>query len=184
MHFLIIFLFNLTVPKGAVVRPKGDNQEEARRVRAIPKLQGEQEKDEQRTGTLPKLLDHEIDMSSLDVYSMPSPPPPPPPPLTTESVIVEPTSFRKGANFNPPKKSPVPPTFAKTFTIASLQQYTNSFSQENLIGLGMLGTVYKAELPDGKVFFHLNCIDVCGMMKTRRHWLFVCLTCLLRCYGL
>ncbi|BAT92258.1 hypothetical protein LR48_Vigan05g151700 [Vigna angularis] len=139
------------VPKGAVVRPKGD-QEEARRMRAIPKLQGEQEKNEQRMGTIPKLLDHEIDMSSLDVYSMPSPPvPPPPPPLPTESVIVEPTSFHKGANFNPPKKSPVPPTFAKTFTIAALQQYTNSFSQDNLIGLGMLGTVYKAELPDGKI---------------------------------
>ncbi|KAL9322494.1 hypothetical protein ACSQ67_010547 [Phaseolus vulgaris] len=140
------------VPKGAVVRPKRDHQEEARRVRAIPKLQGEKEKDEQRMGTLPKLLDHEMDMSSLGVYSMPSPPPPPPPPpLTTESVLVEPTSFRKGANFNPRKKSPVPPTFAKTFTIASLQQYTNSFSQDNLIGLGMLGTVYKAELPDGKI---------------------------------
>ena len=134
-------------------------------MRAIPKLQGEKEKDEQRMGTLPKLLDHEMDMSSLGVYSMPSPPPPPPPPpLTTESVLVEPTSFRKGANFNPRKKSPVPPTFAKTFTIASLQQYTNSFSQDNLIGLGMLGTVYKAELPDGKVrFFHLNCIDVYGI---------------------
>ncbi|ESW21877.1 hypothetical protein PHAVU_005G106800 [Phaseolus vulgaris] len=140
------------VPKGAVVRLKRDHQEEARRVRAIPKLQGEKEKDEQRMGTLPKLLDHEMDMSSLGVYSMPSPPPPPPPPpLTTESVLVEPTSFRKGANFNPPKRSPVPPTFAKTFTIASLQQYTNSFSQDNLIGLGMLGTVYKAELPDGKI---------------------------------
>lgn len=148
---MIFYLFNLIVPKGAVVRPKGD-QEEARRMRAIPKLQGEQEKNEQRIGTIPKLLDHEIDMSSLDAYSVPSPPvPPPPPPLPTESAIVEPTSFHKGANFNPPKKSPVPPTFAKTFTIASLQQYTNSFSQDNLIGLGMLGTVYKAELPDGKV---------------------------------
>ncbi|KAH1104083.1 hypothetical protein GLYMA_13G300000v4 [Glycine max] len=138
------------VPKGAIVRPKGDHQEEARRVRAIPNPQGEQEKDEQRMETIPKLLEHEIDMSSLDVFSMPSPPPPPPP-LPVERVIVEPTLFHKEANINPPKKSPVPPTFAKTFTIASLQQYTNSFSQDNLIGLGMLGSVYRAELPDGKI---------------------------------
>ena len=140
------------------MRPKGDHQEEARRVRAIPNPQGEQEKDEQRMETIPKLLEHEIDMSSLDVFSMPSPPPPPPP-LPVERVIVEPTLFHKEANINPPKKSPVPPTFAKTFTIASLQQYTNSFSQDNLIGLGMLGSVYRAELPDGKVgFLLINCI--------------------------
>ncbi|RZB83554.1 Protein STRUBBELIG-RECEPTOR FAMILY 3 isoform B [Glycine soja] len=141
---------SVSVPKGAIVRPKGDHQEEARRVRAIPNPQGEQEKDEQRMETIPKLLEHEIDMSSLDVFSMPSPPPPPPP-LPVERVIVEPTLFHKEANINPPKKSPVPPTFAKTFTIASLQQYTNSFSQDNLIGLGMLGSVYRAELPDGKI---------------------------------
>ncbi|KAG5049217.1 hypothetical protein JHK85_010320 [Glycine max] len=108
------------------------------------------EKDEQRMETIPKLLEHEIDMSSLYVFSMPSPPPPPPP-LPVERVIVEPTLFHKEANINPPKKSPVPPTFAKTFTIASLQQCTNSFSQDNLIGLGMLGSVYRAELPDGKI---------------------------------
>jgi serine/threonine protein kinase len=39
----------------------------------------------------------------------------------------------------------------KSFTIASLQQYTNSFSQENLIGGGTLGSVYRAQLPDGKL---------------------------------
>ncbi|XP_020206008.1 protein STRUBBELIG-RECEPTOR FAMILY 3 [Cajanus cajan] len=137
------------VPKGAVVRPKGDHQEETRRVRPISKPQVQKENDEQRMGTIPKLLDHEIDMSALDAYSMPSPPPPPPP-LSNERVTVEPTPFHREANINHPKKSPVP-TFAKTFTIASLQQYTNSFSQDNLIGLGMLGSVYRAELPDGKI---------------------------------
>lgn len=40
---------------------------------------------------------------------------------------------------------------AKFFTIGTLQQYTNSFSQENLIGKGTLGTVYAAKLPNGKV---------------------------------
>ncbi|KAK7246567.1 hypothetical protein RIF29_41436 [Crotalaria pallida] len=37
------------------------------------------------------------------------------------------------------------------YTVASLQQYTNSFSQENYIGEGTLGPVYRAELPDGKL---------------------------------
>ncbi|KAK4259949.1 hypothetical protein QN277_006225 [Acacia crassicarpa] len=38
----------------------------------------------------------------------------------------------------------------QVYTIASLQQYTNSFSQENHIGEGTLGVLYRAELPDGK----------------------------------
>uniref|UniRef100_A0A803N1L5 Protein kinase domain-containing protein n=1 Tax=Chenopodium quinoa TaxID=63459 RepID=A0A803N1L5_CHEQI len=46
---------------------------------------------------------------------------------------------------------PLPMTSVKSFTIASLQQYTNSFSQDNLLGNGMLGTVYRAELPNGKL---------------------------------
>ncbi|PHU12296.1 Protein STRUBBELIG-RECEPTOR FAMILY 3 [Capsicum chinense] len=46
---------------------------------------------------------------------------------------------------------PLPLTSVKSYTIASLQQYTNSFSQDNLIGSGMLGTVYRAELPNGKL---------------------------------
>ncbi|CAJ1936378.1 unnamed protein product [Sphenostylis stenocarpa] len=40
--------------------------------------------------------------------------------------------------------------FIQVYTVSSLQQYTNSFSQENYIGEGMLGPVYRAELPDGK----------------------------------
>ncbi|KAK7400503.1 hypothetical protein VNO78_11712 [Psophocarpus tetragonolobus] len=39
----------------------------------------------------------------------------------------------------------------EVYTVASLQQYTNSFSQENYIGEGMIGPVYRAELPDGKL---------------------------------
>ncbi|XP_054776210.1 protein STRUBBELIG-RECEPTOR FAMILY 3-like isoform X2 [Prosopis cineraria] len=41
-------------------------------------------------------------------------------------------------------------SFLQVYTIASLQQYANSFSQENYIGEGTLGVVYQAELPDGK----------------------------------
>jgi hypothetical protein len=124
---------------------------------ARPKENPRVVQDEPKMEALPKLLNHEIDMSGLGLDSMPpSPPPPPPPPppappLATEKLIVEPTTSAGGTNINPSKRSSFPPTFAKSFTIASLQQYTNSFSQDNLIGLGMLGSVYRAELPNGKV---------------------------------
>ncbi|KAK7412293.1 hypothetical protein VNO78_03746 [Psophocarpus tetragonolobus] len=39
----------------------------------------------------------------------------------------------------------------RVYTVALIQQYTNSFSQENCIGEGTLGPVYRAELPDGKL---------------------------------
>ncbi|KAJ7946927.1 Kinase [Quillaja saponaria] len=43
------------------------------------------------------------------------------------------------------------PSSIEVYTVASLQQYTNSFSQEHCIGEGTLGSVYRAELPDGKL---------------------------------
>ncbi|XVE51059.1 hypothetical protein DITRI_Ditri02bG0008200 [Diplodiscus trichospermus] len=42
------------------------------------------------------------------------------------------------------------PITATSYTVASLQTATNSFSQEYLIGEGSLGRVYKAEFPNGK----------------------------------
>ncbi|CAK9167167.1 unnamed protein product [Ilex paraguariensis] len=93
--------------------------------------------------------DHEIDMTGSDANILP-PPPPPQPPFTLLSG--------ESASLN----SPFPPITlrrhttqsfnrVKSFTIASLQVYTNSFSQENLIGEGMVGTVFRAELPNGKL---------------------------------
>ncbi|KAE8075879.1 hypothetical protein FH972_014562 [Carpinus fangiana] len=114
------------VPKGAIVRPKEDHQTQTtRRVGASPKPQDEKKRNVQKMGTIPKREDHEIDMK---------------PKLPAEVTTVKPST-----------RNPYPPTYAKSFTIASLQQYTNSFSPDNLIGGGMLGTVYKAQLPDGKL---------------------------------
>ncbi|XP_022716149.1 protein STRUBBELIG-RECEPTOR FAMILY 8-like isoform X1 [Durio zibethinus] len=42
------------------------------------------------------------------------------------------------------------PITATSYTVASLQTATNSFSQEYLIGEGSLGRVYSAEFPNGK----------------------------------
>lgn len=39
---------------------------------------------------------------------------------------------------------------ATAFSVADLQAATNSFSQDNLIGEGNMGEVYRAESPDGQ----------------------------------
>ncbi|CAA7409208.1 unnamed protein product [Spirodela intermedia] len=43
-----------------------------------------------------------------------------------------------------------PPTSVASFSVGSLQQYTNSFSEENILRDSRLGRVYRARLPDGK----------------------------------
>lgn len=53
--------------------------------------------------------------------------------------------------WKPPVKAPKAPIAATAYTVSALQQYTNSFGHENLIGEGSLGRVYRAELPDGKL---------------------------------
>ena len=118
-----------------------------RRIGVAPKPQNEQDRNVERMFTIPKQDSHEIDISGLDVMM-----PPPPPPLV-ETVIVNPIVPVEVNAEKPSMKTLNPPISARSFTIASLQQYTNSFSQENLIGSGMLGTVYRAQLPGGKVLF-------------------------------
>ncbi|KAG9138751.1 hypothetical protein Leryth_023809 [Lithospermum erythrorhizon] len=67
-----------------------------------------------------------------------------PPPA--EKVIVERIQGNNGSLRR--AKSPITAT---SYTVAALQTSTNSFSQENLIGEGSLGRVYKADFPNGKV---------------------------------
>ncbi|XP_068649885.1 protein STRUBBELIG-RECEPTOR FAMILY 3-like isoform X4 [Aristolochia californica] len=79
---------------------------------------------------------HEIDMTGKGAILMPPP---------VEKVVVNPIVRPRS-----PKKLKLPSS-VEVFTVAALQQYTNSFRPENLIGGGMLGNVYRAELPGGKV---------------------------------
>ncbi|XP_076951622.1 protein STRUBBELIG-RECEPTOR FAMILY 3-like [Bidens hawaiensis] len=73
-------------------------------------------------------------------------PPLPPQLLTGERPVVKPLPVPStGPNISSNLDS------TRSFSISSLQQYTNSFSQENIIGRGMLGTVYRAHLPNGKL---------------------------------
>ncbi|XP_076881573.1 protein STRUBBELIG-RECEPTOR FAMILY 8-like [Bidens hawaiensis] len=43
------------------------------------------------------------------------------------------------------------PITTSSYTVAALQTATNSFAQDNIIGEGSLGRVYKAEFPNGKM---------------------------------
>lgn len=93
------------------------------------------------------MRDNEIDMTDTDDDVLPPPPPPPPFPIDTAVNPVVPTIVSTSGR--PMRSQNL--NSVRVFTVASLQQYTNSFSQENFLGEGMLGSVYKAELPDGKV---------------------------------
>ncbi|KAJ7946334.1 Strubbelig-receptor family protein [Quillaja saponaria] len=67
-----------------------------------------------------------------------------PPPA--ENLMVERVNAKSGS-----VKRMNSPITATSYTVASLQSATNSFSQEFIIGEGSLGRVYKSEFPNGKV---------------------------------
>ncbi|KAF8414136.1 hypothetical protein HHK36_002135 [Tetracentron sinense] len=67
-----------------------------------------------------------------------------PPPA--EKLMVERVHGKNGSG-----KRVKTPITATSYTVASLQTATNSFSQECLIGEGSLGRVYRAEFPNGKI---------------------------------
>ncbi|RRT44513.1 hypothetical protein B296_00054673 [Ensete ventricosum] len=70
----------------------------------------------------------------------------------TDTVMVE-KLHGKNTAVKPPKV----PITATSYTVASLQIATNSFSQDCLVGEGSFGRVYRAEFPNGKVIFnHLH----------------------------
>lgn len=91
-------------------------------------------------------MDHSSSTTRLDEKRLP-PDAPPTAPVPSERIAADPIITRLAPRENASKIV----DFAKLFTIASLQQYTNSFSPESLIGEGKIGSVYRAQLPDGKV---------------------------------
>ena len=78
---------------------------------------------------------------------------PPPPEITLKpppSDRNKPSGDKGFGSIFASKKTKNPIT-ATEYSIADLQMATGSFSQENLIGEGSLGRVYRAEFPNGKV---------------------------------
>lgn len=82
-------------------------------------------------------------------------------PVKTKELKAPPSFKKFGENgpTRPPPSRPPPPRSAKAvakvpaiaFSVADLQTATNSFAQENLIGEGSLGRVYRGEFPDGQI---------------------------------
>lgn len=117
----------------------------------ISKLQSERELNVKKASavSIPK-KDHEIDMTSMDLDFLP--PPPPPPFFLSEEVNAKPVVPLEVTTSRHWSKG-LYTSSVEVFTIAWLRQHTNSFSQENFIGEGMLGSIYRAEPPGGKVRF-------------------------------
>jgi hypothetical protein len=84
--------------------------------------------------------------NSTDEFIMLPPPPPPPPPS-----IPPPPPPPQAPVHELTNTSAVPATSAASLSVAALQQYTHSFSENNLIRESLLGRVYLAELPEGEV---------------------------------
>ncbi|KAL6544716.1 hypothetical protein OROMI_023578 [Orobanche minor] len=63
-----------------------------------------------------------------------------------ENMTVERLQGKHGSS-----KRVMSPVTATSYAVAALQAATNSFSQENLVGEGSLGRVYRADFPNGKI---------------------------------
>ncbi|KAJ6725059.1 PROTEIN STRUBBELIG-RECEPTOR FAMILY 3-LIKE ISOFORM X1 [Salix viminalis] len=139
------------VTKESTVKLQDQYAPDARRQEAYPKTHGEQDIDLKRMAAYSKQkMDHGINMTSVDANFMPLQPlPPPPPSLPIGNVIANPIGHaaHKKSHSTETLSSHCP----RILTIATLQQYTNSFSEENFVGEGTLGSVYRAELPSGKL---------------------------------
>lgn len=77
--------------------------------------------------------------------------PPPAPPIPLDRVVAKQESYPPMVAREHTSEETVSSCSVKVYTIAALQQLTNSFSPEHVVGEDDLGRVYLAELPDGKV---------------------------------
>ncbi|KAG0585122.1 hypothetical protein KC19_3G260300 [Ceratodon purpureus] len=81
-------------------------------------------------------------------------------PMKTQELKAPPSFKNSGENgpTRPPPNRPPPARSVKaivpaiSYSVADLQTATNSFAQENLIGEGSLGRVYRGEFADGQVY--------------------------------
>ncbi|TVU38397.1 hypothetical protein EJB05_11765 [Eragrostis curvula] len=92
-----------------------------------------------------KQKEHVIDMESVDSF-VEEQRPTQPAQRTEKAVVNASVRTRRGRVPSVGKATTV-----KSFSIASLQQYTNSFGEDNFIRDSRFGKVYLAELPDGEL---------------------------------
>ncbi|KAL6333399.1 hypothetical protein AAG906_028584 [Vitis piasezkii] len=139
-----------------VMGPQDGYGTDHRKVGLSSKPQDEQERDGKTINAISRhKKDHKIDMTEWGVNNMPLLPSPPLPPVlphnSVDEAMVKPSVPAGMAIRSHPLKSLSSQISVSYFSVGLLQQYTNSFSQGNLIGEGTLGSVYRAELPDGKL---------------------------------
>uniref|UniRef100_A0A6M2EQS4 Protein kinase domain-containing protein n=1 Tax=Populus davidiana TaxID=266767 RepID=A0A6M2EQS4_9ROSI len=136
------------VTKESIAKLQDQYGPDNRRQEAYPKAQGEQEMDLKRMAAYSKKkMDQGINMTGVVANFMPLPAPPSSVP--TDNIIANPighTAHKKSHSTETLNSNSV-----RIFTIATLQKYTNSFSEENFVGEGTLSSVYRAELPGGKL---------------------------------
>lgn len=153
-------------PKPTKTSVEGDGMEKGPRETTLKPLDRDRMKDRIMDFTTSRLHDRQdtngkrkdasntsfrkdlTESSSISINDFPAPPPPPPFPLLSTQEIAKPIVAAEVPSRVPRKLNT---SSLKVFTIASLQQYTNSFSEDNLLGRGMLGSVYRAELPSGRL---------------------------------
>ncbi|KAL9355545.1 hypothetical protein Peur_053515 [Populus x canadensis] len=136
------------VNKESIAKLQDQYGPDNRRQEAYPKAQGEQDMDLKRMAAYSKKkMDQGINMTGVVANFMPLPAPPSS--IPTDNIIANPighTAHKKSHSTETLNSYSV-----RIFTIATLQKYTNSFSEENFVGEGTLGSVYRAELPGGKL---------------------------------
>jgi hypothetical protein len=94
--------------------------------------------------------------TTIEVESMPSP---------AAVSLKPPAKIKRNQSFddddfaNKPvaKKSNAAPVKATVYSVADLQMATDSFNEDNLVGEGMFGPVYRAHFNDGKVHMIHSC---------------------------
>ncbi|KAG6778695.1 hypothetical protein POTOM_015038 [Populus tomentosa] len=139
------------VTKESIAKLQDQYGPDNRRQEAYPKAQGEQDMDLKRMAAYSKKkMDQGINMTGVVANFMPLQPlPAPPSSVPTDNIIANPighTAHKKSHSTETLNSYSV-----RIFTIATLQKYTNSFSEENFVGEGTLSSVYRAELPGGKL---------------------------------
>ncbi|XP_065873183.1 protein STRUBBELIG-RECEPTOR FAMILY 3-like [Euphorbia lathyris] len=136
------------VPKGLVATLRDQFQLDKKKLEKSLKLRDEHVIDMTRVPTRSRnTMEHDIDAKFIPLQ----PPPPPPPCLPGNKVIGNLVVHEEICTRSSSIKSLTSTSSVKIFSIATLQQYTNSFSEEKLLGKGTFGSVYNAELPDGKL---------------------------------
>ncbi|XXG59764.1 hypothetical protein AAC387_Pa04g1789 [Persea americana] len=130
--------------KGTKEKPKGNNSliEHTAETKKVPVSQEVVQKPMKEsqidTVGMEKVSQKPSEQREMDMARMGVIAPTPPAEKVTVNAIV-------------PAELPRDLSLPTSFTVGSLQQYTNSFAPENLIGVGMLGSVFRAELPDGQL---------------------------------